>query len=135
MIALARRVGISCRSELFDEIARRTPVIANVRPAGAPLRGTIPRAGGLRRCSTSSGAAPPGRANRLGASLGERIAGGARVRPGRDPPLAEPLKPAGGLAVLRGSLAPQGALVKTSAASPSCSPTAAVPSSSTASTT
>jgi dihydroxy-acid dehydratase len=120
LLALARRVGVPLELERFDEISRRTPVIANLRPSGDYLYEDLFRAGGvpalmreLRPLLDEDAQLVSGET--LGAMLdrvsdepdGEVIA-----------PLSSPRHPEGGIAVLHGNLAPRGALIKQSAASP-----------------
>ena len=109
----------------FDAIARRTPVITTLRPSGAHLFEDLYAAGG--RAGGAARAAPLLRTEALtvtGEPLGALL--DAAREPDRDVvrPLASPRAAAGGLAVLRGNLAPDGAILKTSrsvarAASPS----------------
>jgi dihydroxy-acid dehydratase len=118
LTAIAGRAGIALTAERFDEIARTTPVLANVRPAGTKyLMEDFYYAGGLRALLRELG-------ERLkrdcitvnGKTLGENIADAKiyndDVIRTRDKPLSE----TGGLAVLRGNLAPNGAIIKPTAA-------------------
>jgi dihydroxy-acid dehydratase len=118
LLALARRVGYQLELEAFDEIAARTPMVANVRPAGEHLVEQLHQAGGVPTVLRALGPLVDSTALTVsGLTVGEIVAG-ARPPDGdvvRD--AGSPFKPAGGLAVLRGSLAPRGALVKVSAAS------------------
>ena len=119
LLAIARRVGIELPLARFDEIARRTPVLVNVRPSGEHLFHHFDQAGGV-----------PALLAKLAPLLnrGATTVGGQSVQqvidraPEADPEvirsLDDPLKPAGGMAVVSGSLAPLGAVVKVSAASP-----------------
>lgn len=119
IVALARRAGIDLTIDRFDELARTTPVLANLRPAGKYLMEDFYYAGGL-----------PALINQLtdlldvnqktitGKTLGENIAG-ARVFNddvirARDNVLSE----SDGIAVLRGNIAPDGAVIKPPAAEP-----------------
>jgi dihydroxy-acid dehydratase len=117
LVALARRLGFELPLRLFDEIARRVPVLANIRPSGEFLMEDFYYAGGLRalmaeigdllnlECVTVNG-------KTLGQNLdGARIVNRNVIR-GREAPLAE----SGGTAILYGTLAPDGAVIKTSAA-------------------
>jgi dihydroxy-acid dehydratase len=119
LVALARRAGIPLGLERFDQLSRETPVIANLRPTGAYLMEDFFYAGGLPAllgalaerlhlgCRTVSGR-----------TLGEDIAG-AQVYDAqviRSP--TEALAPSGSLAILRGNLAPDGAVMKPLAAAP-----------------
>ncbi|WIX83061.1 L-arabinonate dehydratase [Amycolatopsis carbonis] len=119
LIAMAGRSGLSLSLADFDEIARRVPVLANIRPGGAWLMEDFYYAGGL-----------PGLLSRLtdllhtdrltvsGRTLAEtlttaRVHNDDVIRP-RDKPLAAE----GGVAVLHGNLAPSGAVIKHIAATP-----------------
>jgi dihydroxy-acid dehydratase len=119
LLALARRVGYPLPLGLFDEIARRTPMIANVRPAGQYLVEQLHQVGGvptiLRALDTI---VDPTVTTVSGLTIGEIIE--TACEPDGDVVRAveTPLKPVGGLVVLHGSLAPRGALMKVSAASP-----------------
>jgi dihydroxy-acid dehydratase len=119
LLALARRVGIELPLERFDEIAQRTPVLVNVRPAGEHLFQDFDQAGGVPALLARLAPLLDGDALTVGPPSVRHVIDRA---PEADPnvirPLEEPLKPTGGLAVVRGSLAPLGAVVKVSAASP-----------------
>jgi dihydroxy-acid dehydratase len=100
-------------------VSRRTPVLANIRPSGAYLMADFHDAGGLRALMVELGDLLDLDARTIaGTTVGENIAGAAvhdaDVIRGRD----RALSPEGALAVLRGSLAPDGCVLKTSAASP-----------------
>ncbi|MPZ46627.1 MAG: dihydroxy-acid dehydratase [Betaproteobacteria bacterium] len=117
LIAMAGRAGIALRLERFDELSRSTPVLANIRPAGMYLMEDFYYAGGLRAllaqltdaldldCKTANGK-----------TLGENIAGARIYKPDVIRTRAEALSPSGGLVVLRGNLAPDGAVIKPTAA-------------------
>ncbi len=117
LVALARRRGLDLPLPVFDEIARQVPVLANIRPSGEFLMEDFYYAGGLRAlmaeirdllqldCGTVNG-------RTLGENLeGARIVNRNVIR-GREAPLCE----SGGTAILYGSLAPDGAVIKTVAA-------------------
>ena len=117
LVAMAGRAGIDLRLERFDELARMTPVLANVRPAGKYLMEDFYYAGGLRALLASlEGRLDLGCVTANGRTLGANIAG-AKVY-NADVILAreKPLSASGGLAVLRGNLAPDGAVIKPTAA-------------------
>jgi dihydroxy-acid dehydratase len=119
LVAIARRAGIPLGIDRFDEISRRVPVIANVRPSGALLMEDFFYAGGLRAflarlsahldlsCVTVSGR-----------TLGDDIAGAQVWNDDVIRPLEHPVSPPGGTVVLRGNIAPDGAVMKASAAEP-----------------
>ncbi|MFD9963596.1 L-arabinonate dehydratase [Amycolatopsis sp. NPDC058986] len=113
LIAMAGRSRIPLSLNDFDVIARRTPVLANIRPGGAWLMEDFYYAGGLPALlSRLTDLLHLDRVTVTGRTLGETLAT-ARVhnddviRP-RDNPIA----PEGGVAVLRGNLAPSGAVIK-----------------------
>jgi hypothetical protein len=64
MVAVARRAGIPLTIDRFDELAQRTPLIANIRPAGEFLMEDFFYAGGCARCSRRSATARARRAHR-----------------------------------------------------------------------
>ncbi|WP_032959496.1 L-arabinonate dehydratase, partial [Bordetella hinzii] len=113
LIAMARRAGFDLDLDRFDALARSTPVLANLRPAGKYLMEDFYYAGGLRALLVQLGdLLDLGQGTVDGRSLGENIAG-ARVFNddvirGRE----QALVPCDGLAVLRGNLAPDGAVIK-----------------------
>ena len=117
LTAMAGRAGVKLTLDRFDEIARTTPVLANVRPAGKYLMEDFYYAGGLRALLAALGE----RLHREcltvnGKTLGENIADAkiynADVIRTRDKALHE----TGGLVALRGNLAPDGAVIKPTAA-------------------
>jgi dihydroxy-acid dehydratase len=116
LIAVARRAGVPLDLERFDALARRTPVLANIRPSGKYLMEDFYYAGGLRGLMSRLGDLLDGSARTVtGRTLGADLEGGAVfhddvIRP-RDNPLVE----RDGLAVLRGNLAPDGAVIKPAA--------------------
>jgi len=120
LVAMAGRAGLKLPLERFNEISARTPVLANIRPSGTKyLMEDFYYAGGLRAllaelkdllhltCPTVNG-------RTLGENLTEaRVHDHDVIRP-----RAEPLKVSGGIVVLHGNLAPNGAVIKASAATP-----------------
>jgi dihydroxy-acid dehydratase len=119
LVAMAGRAGVELKLERFDEIARTTPVLANVRPAGKYLMEDFYYAGGLRALLAQLGAKLNlGCATVNGKTLGENIAGAQIHHPDVIRALDNALASSGGLAVLRGNLAPDGAVIKPTAAEP-----------------
>jgi dihydroxy-acid dehydratase len=120
LVAMAGRAGLRLPLERFNDFSASTPLLANVRPSGDTyLMEDFYYAGGLRAllselkdllaldCRTVSG-------QTLGEALqGARIHDEEVIRK-----RANPLKASGGLVVLRGNLAPNGAVIKAAAASP-----------------
>ena len=119
LIAMARRAGLSLDLDRFDAIARRTPVLANIRPAGKYLMEDFFYAGGLRALLAQLGDLIDGSTlNVNGSSLAENIAGAKVFNADVIRSRAEPLVESDGLVVLRGNLAPRGAVMKPPAAEP-----------------
>jgi dihydroxy-acid dehydratase len=119
LIAIAGRAGVALPLERFDEISQRTPVLANLRPSGEFLMEDFYDAGGLRallhrlrsllhlNCLTVSSK-----------TLGDDIEGAAVYNDRVILPLDKPLAKAGATFVLRGNLAPNGCVIKPTAAEP-----------------
>jgi dihydroxy-acid dehydratase len=119
MVAVARRAGIPLSIDRFDELSRRTPLIANIRPAGAFLMEDFFYAGGLRALLREIRDLLVLDARTVnGRSLGENIAGAEIFDRDVILPRDKALVASGSLAVLRGNLAPSGAVIKPAAAEP-----------------
>lgn len=121
LLALAGRVGVSLDLDHFDEISRRTPMLANLRPSGEYLFEDLFRHGGVPVLMRELRPLLDEEALLIsGERLGEAL---DRVRDSADGsvvvPLDKPRHPDGGIAVLRGNLAPNGAVIKKSVASAS----------------
>ena len=119
LIAIARRAGVALTLEDIHEAARKTPVLVNCKPVGTGYMEDFHRAGGLPVLwKALESRLDPDAKNVSGRSLGEIL--------GDTPPpaawqdtigtLEEPIAPPGALVVLRGTLAPDGALIKRAAA-------------------
>jgi dihydroxy-acid dehydratase len=119
LIAMARRSGVSLDLQRFDELSRQVPVIADIRPGGSYLMEDFYYAGGLRALlerlrETLHPDTPTVNGETLGANIsGAEVFDDAVIRR-----LDDPVSEDGGLAVLRGNLAPNGAVIKHVAASP-----------------
>ena len=119
LIAMARRAGVRLDLDQFDAIARKTPLIANIRPSGKYLMEDFYYAGGLRALLERLGELLHRDAMTVnGKTLGENIAGAKVFADDVILPLASPLVARDSLAVLRGNLAPDGAVIKPPAAEP-----------------
>ena len=118
--AIAGRTKHPIALETFDEIGRKTPVLVDLKPSGDHYMEHFHHAGGVPRLmqELKSELALDAR-HVLGGTLGDAIANFEDV-PGQTviKPRNAPLKREGGIAVLRGNLAPRGAVIKQSAASP-----------------
>jgi dihydroxy-acid dehydratase len=119
LIALARRAGVALSLADMDAVGRAVPVLANLFPSGDRLMEDFHYAGGLPALMTRISAhLSLSERNVNGRSLAQNLEG---VRVKDDAvirPLHQPVSPNGALAVLRGNLAPEGAVMKASAASP-----------------
>ena len=119
LLAVAGRAGIPLSLKRFDELSRTTPVLLDLKPAGRFLMEDFAYAGGA-----------PALLNEIaplldldlptvtGRSLGMNLQGARNDNPDVIHPPDHPLEPSGGLAVLYGSLAPGGCIIKHSAATP-----------------
>jgi dihydroxy-acid dehydratase len=120
LTAIAGRAGVVVDLDVFDRLGREVPVLVNLKPSGAHYMEHFHNAGGLsallRELKPFLHLDAP---TVDGATLGDVIERAENV-PGQDVvrSLAAPLKNQGALAVLRGNLAPRGAVIKQSAASP-----------------
>ncbi len=120
LTAIAGRVGIELTPEDFSRVARRVPVLVDVKPTGAGYLPDVHDAGGvpalLRALEDLLDLEAP---MVEGGTLGDRLAGVVAPQDcsGAIRPLAHPVAAPGALVALRGSLAPDGALIKASAAS------------------
>jgi dihydroxy-acid dehydratase len=113
LIALARRAGVALDLDRFDALARGTPVLADVRPSGRFLMEDFYYAGGLRGLlSRVTDLLETGAPTVNGRTLGENLEGAAVHNPEVIRPRDKPLVASDGLAVLRGNLAPDGAVIK-----------------------
>jgi dihydroxy-acid dehydratase len=113
LIAMARREGLPLTLDRFDELARQTPVLANIRPAGEFLMEDFFYAGGLPALLAELGELIDGTQGTVnGVTLGENIRGAKIYNDAVIRRRSNPLVERDGLAVLRGSLAPDGAIIK-----------------------
>jgi dihydroxy-acid dehydratase len=113
LIALARRAGLKLTLDRFDELARRTPVLANIRPAGEFLMEDFFYAGGLPALLAELGELIDGTQKSVnGMTVGENIREAKIYDDNVIRRRSNPLVERDGLAVLRGNLAPDGAVIK-----------------------
>jgi dihydroxy-acid dehydratase len=118
--AIAGRLGIPVDLAAFDALGRDVPVLVDLKPSGAHYMEHFHWAGGVSRLLRELAPALDTTARSVaGGTLADVIAGAEQV-PGQDVIRSRdhPIHQGGGLAVLRGSLAPAGALIKRSAATP-----------------
>ncbi len=119
ILAMARRAGIDITLDDLDKIAKEVPVLANVRPSGSYLMEDFYYAGGIRPLLAQLGSHIDGSAKTVnGKTIGENIKGAQVHNDDVIRSLNNPVSNVGALAVLRGNLAPDGAVIKPSAADP-----------------
>ena len=116
LLAMAREAGVPLSIDDFDAISRRTPIIADLRPGGKYTAVDVDRAGGVQliaRRMAEGGLLHTGALSTSGRTIGEEVADAAET-PGQVvvTTVAKPFKPTGGLVILRGDVAPEGAVVK-----------------------
>ncbi len=114
--AIAREVGIQLPIDEFDRVSAGTPLLADLKPGGRFVAVDLHRAGGIRLVAkrlADAGLLRAGAITVTGRTIGEEAAD-ARETPGQEVvrPLSNPLKPTGGLVILHGTLAPEGAVLK-----------------------
>jgi dihydroxy-acid dehydratase len=116
LLALAHEAGIELEMDDFERISRATPLFADLKPGGRFVATDLYRAGGvpliLKRLA-EAGALHGDAITVTGKTIGE-VAEDASEAGGQEVvrPLSDPLKKEGGLAILKGNLAPEGAVVK-----------------------
>ena len=116
LLAIARETGVPLEIDDFDSIAERTPIVANLKPGGEFVAEDLYEAGGYGLVSkelVAAGIAHAEEMNVVGQKFGQiaeasKPASGQRVVTS----IATPIKPTGGLAILRGNLAEDGCVVK-----------------------
>ncbi|MBI4499385.1 MAG: dihydroxy-acid dehydratase [Chloroflexi bacterium] len=116
LLALAREANLPLTIDDFDAVSNRTPLLADLKPGGRYVAVDLDRAGGtplVAKRLLDAGLlhgdelTPTGRTLRQEAATAVETEGQVVVRP-----LADPLKPTGGLVILKGNLAPEGCVVK-----------------------
>jgi len=119
LIAIAGRLGLTLTLEDFDRLASDLPCLVNLQPSGQYLMEDFCYAGGLPAVMKEIAAHLHTDAiTANGQTVGANIADAANYNPEVIKTLATPFKEKAGIAVLRGNLAPRGAVIKPSAATP-----------------
>jgi dihydroxy-acid dehydratase len=118
LIAIAREAGLSLELADFDRISSRTPLLADLKPSGRFVATDLHAAGGsplVAKRLVEAGAVDGSAQTVTGRTLADEAAMAAET-PGQQVvrPIAQALKKSGGLVILRGSLAPDGAVMKVS---------------------
>src|SRR5438309_7059375 len=116
LLAMAREANVPLLIEDFDIVSRRTPLLADLKPGGRYVAVDLDRAGGvplLVQRLVSAGLVNGQQMTPSGRTIGEE-AGKAVESPDQEVvrPLSEPIKPSGGLVIIKGNLAPEGCVVK-----------------------
>ena len=116
--AIAHECGIELSFDMANEISRRTPNLCHLAPAGDTYIEDLERAGGVYAVMkelTKKGLLDTSSLTVTGKTLAENLEGVENLDPDIIRPIENPYSPYGGIAVLKGSLAPEGCVVKQSA--------------------
>jgi len=118
LLAIAREAGVPLKIDDFQRVSERTPLLADLKPAGRFVAADMYRAGGIRlltRRLIRGNHLHPKTLTVTGLSLGAETESAIET-PGQEVirPLDKPIKPTGGLVILKGNLAPEGGVVKVS---------------------
>jgi dihydroxy-acid dehydratase len=121
LLAIARESGLPLAMEDFDTLSRKVPTLADLKPGGRFVATDLHRAGGIRLVAKrllDAGLLHAGQPTVTGRTIGEEAAL-AQETAGQEVvrPLDRPIKSTGGLAILKGNLAPEGAVVKVAGSS------------------
>jgi dihydroxy-acid dehydratase len=116
LLAIAREAGIELNIDDFDRISARTPLIADLKPGGRFVANDLYKAGGIQLVAKrliEAGLIHGDTLTVTGKTLRE-AAQGVQEATGQEVvrPMVNPLKPTGGLVILKGNLAPEGCVVK-----------------------
>jgi dihydroxy-acid dehydratase len=116
LLAVAREAGVRLSLDDFDRVSRKTPILADLKPAGRFTAPEMYQAGGMAVIAKrllDAGLLHANEPTVTGRTIGEE-ARAARETPRQEVirPLASPLKPSGGMVILRGNLAPDGCVLK-----------------------
>ncbi|MBI4842344.1 MAG: dihydroxy-acid dehydratase [candidate division NC10 bacterium] len=121
-LAIAHEAGVTYSLDRINQLSDRVPYLCKVSPAGHHRVEDVDRAGGisaiLKRLADKGDVLRLGRPTVTGKTLGENIREAAVRDPDVIRPLENPYRKTGGLAVLFGNLAPEGAVVKAGAVAP-----------------
>jgi dihydroxy-acid dehydratase len=118
LLAIAREMGVALNIDDFQRVSERTPLLADLKPAGKYVAADVDRAGGIPVIAKRllDGKHVNGSALTVTGKTFAEEAGGAQEAPGQQviAPLSKPLKATGGLVIVKGNLAPEGGVVKMS---------------------
>jgi len=118
LMAIANEAGVALDLSVFDEVSRKVPLIADLKPGGRFVATDLHKAGGTRLVAqrlAQAGVLHTDAKTVSGRTLGEEAALAAET-PKQEVvrPLSDPISPNGGLVILRGNLAPEGGVIKIS---------------------
>ena len=116
LLAVAREADVKLTIDDFDKINRRVPLLADLKPGGRFMAADLYAAGGttlVAKRLLDAGLLHPDQPTVTGRSIGDEAAHASET-PGQRVlrPLSNPIKPTGGLVILKGNLAPEGCVVK-----------------------
>jgi dihydroxy-acid dehydratase len=116
LLAIAREAGVPLTIDDFNPVSDRVPLLADLKPGGRFVATDLHRAGGIRLIAQrllEHGRLHASAPTVSGRTIGDEAAAAVET-PGQEVvrPTSHPLKPTGGLVILRGSLAPEGCVVK-----------------------
>ncbi|MEY4526761.1 MAG: Dihydroxy-acid dehydratase [Nitrospirota bacterium] len=116
LLAVAREMGVKLTIDDFDKLNRKVPLLADLKPGGRFTASDLFAAGGttlVAKRLLDAGILHPNQPTVSGRTIGEEAAE-AKETPGQQVlrPLSNPIKPTGGLVILKGNLAPEGCVVK-----------------------
>jgi dihydroxy-acid dehydratase len=118
LLAIAREIGVSLHIDDFQRVSERTPLLANLKPAGKYVAADVDQAGGIPVIAKRmlEGKHVDGSAITVTGKSFADEANAAQETPGQQviAPLNKPLKTTGGLVIVKGNLAPEGGVVKMS---------------------
>jgi dihydroxy-acid dehydratase len=116
LLAMAKDAGVELRIDDFHAISRRTPLLVDIKPAGKYFAVDVDKAGGIPLIAqrlVEGGFADGSALTVTGRTLAEEVSA-VHETPGQEviKPLDHPIKTSGGLVILKGSLAPEGCVIK-----------------------
>ena len=118
LLAIAREMGVPLAIDDFQKVSERTPLLANLKPAGKYVAADVDKAGGIPVIAKRllDGKLAQGSTMTVTGKTFAEEAGAAKETPGQPviAPLDQPLKKTGGLVILHGNIAPEGCVVKIS---------------------
>ena len=117
LLAIAREAGVELPLDVFDELGRSTPQLASMNPGGKHFMEDLDAAGGVPAVLYQLRDRISDNPTLTGPRIAEIAASVASVDEEVIHPVSTPVRPEGGIAILRGNLAPDGAVVKQSGVS------------------